>query len=231
MTKSLFYSKYQSTTMPTDEVGYLKKHLCLMEVKPDKQIYHLHQKHLKIAEAIGGDQCSKWQIIRINEGLCFIIIMYNTSNLLLLFFYSVKSNLTKHRKFNHCLKCFYSNWMSWICFNSLGGVEAAEWSGLGSKPPCMFYTSLRLLQSRSIWSSDMLVAEPRGDTSFSMESSEAWPNRAISNATPNPVARSPCKDGIKHKMQGSDSSVVSVNLPCSYLQFLCFLEVIFYILS
>lgn len=44
-----------------------------------------------------------------------------------------------------------------------------------------------------MWSSDALVVAPRGETWFSMESSDAWPNRAMSRATPKPVARSPCK--------------------------------------
>lgn len=75
----------------------------------------------------------------------------------------------------------------------------------------LLYTSLRLLQSRSIWSPD--AAAPKGDTWFSMESSDAWPNRAISNATPNPVARSPWKkQKSKTQTHGSDSGIVSVNL-------------------
>lgn len=73
-------------------------------------------------------------------------------------------------------------------------VMAVEQSRLVCKPSSVFQTSLRLLQSRSIWSSHKLVMAPRGDTLFSVESSDAWPNRAISKATPNPVARSPCED-------------------------------------
>lgn len=41
------------------------------------------------------------------RGPVFITIMYNTPDLLIIiFFYSVKSNLIKHRKLNHSLKCF-----------------------------------------------------------------------------------------------------------------------------
>ncbi|KAK0145525.1 Negative elongation factor D [Merluccius polli] len=52
-------------------------------------------------------------------------------------------------------------------------------------------TSRLRLQSRSMPSPAMPLLTLKGDTLFSMASSEAWPNRAMSRATPKPVARSP----------------------------------------
>lgn len=73
------------------------------------------------------------QVMRINEGLC-LIIMYNTPDFLIISFYSFsKFIFNETHNLNHSLKCFNSNWISSF-FNSLGGVEAAEQSGLGGKP-------------------------------------------------------------------------------------------------